>query len=363
MEYSLDPHASMLLEEYREMKPTYERLEQVVRQLLWDMAREAGLYVTAIESRVKAERSLAGKLELKGGKYASVADITDIVGARVITFYNEDVDKVAALTEKHFEVDWENSVDKRHRFDKYSFGYESLHYICRVPKAVYHDPQLPQLNQLRFELQMKTALQHVWATIEHDTGYKKGVEIPHEYLRTLGQLAGMLEMADNQFSHVRASVNDYRRQVLEHFSDGNFDSVPLDSDTFRKYLDIDPFGRLLRRIARINQAEVVPSSSMPYLEALRKLGFKTIGDVERLVKQYSEEAFQLAVSQLGGTDLDIVNASAALQYLLTVYIFRKGLGEEGLAMMLGTIGQPEETAKAWAHQLHQKLEQLSDKRI
>lgn len=363
MDYSLNPHATMLLGEYRELRPTYERLEQIVKQQLQTMAIESGLYVTAIESRVKTEPSLAGKLELKGDKYASVTDITDIVGARVITFYNEDVDKVAALTEKRFEVDWENSVDKRHRFEKYSFGYESLHYICRIPKTVFYDPELPQLNELRFELQMKTALQHVWATIEHDTGYKKGVEIPHEYLRTLGQLAGMLEMADNQFSHLRASVNDYRRQVLEHFTDGNFDSVPLDSDTFRKYLDLDPFGRLLRRIARINQAEIVPSSSMPYLEALHKLDFKTIGDVERLVKHYSEEAFQLAVSQLGGTDLDILNASAALQYLLTVYIFRKGLGEEGLAMMFGTIGQPAETAKTWAHTLYQKLESLADKRI
>ena len=94
--YALDSHAESILEEYRAhlsiFKEKREEIEDKVRKCLSD----AGILVAAVESRVKTEESLAGKLELKGAKYKSLADITDILGMRVITFYLDDVDKVAS---------------------------------------------------------------------------------------------------------------------------------------------------------------------------------------------------------------------------------------------------------------------------
>nr|MCR4910661.1 hypothetical protein [Bacteroidales bacterium] len=97
---------------------------------------EAGIIVAAVEHRVKAEKSLAGKLQLKGDKYKDIFDITDLVGLRVITFY-----------------------------------------ICRVPESSYNDPEHPEINKIRFEVQMRTVLQHAWANMNHDTGYKSGIGI------------------------------------------------------------------------------------------------------------------------------------------------------------------------------------------
>ncbi|MBQ5438597.1 MAG: RelA/SpoT domain-containing protein, partial [Bacteroidales bacterium] len=182
-EYGLDLKGQMILEEYRELLPVFSRLKSLVLEKLGECLQRAGLIVSSLDARVKQEASLAGKLELKGQKYKSIDDITDIVGARVVTFYSDEVDKIAALVDSTFEVDWNNSVDKRKLLGKDTFGYMSLHYICRIPESLYQDPECPELNRFYFEVQMRTALQHVWANMNHDTGYKSGFEVPKEYIR------------------------------------------------------------------------------------------------------------------------------------------------------------------------------------
>ena len=191
-EIVLDTHGQELLQQYHDRKPVFERMEKIAYDKLRWTLRQQGIYITSIEHRIKEEKSLIGKLELKGAKYHSLDDVTDILGVRVITFYTDDVDKVAAIVKRTFDIDWKESVDKRKLHQLDSFGYNSLHYICRLPKSVVDDPEHPELNEFRFEIQMRTALQHVWSTIEHDTGYKGEVRIPKEYRRQFSRLAGML---------------------------------------------------------------------------------------------------------------------------------------------------------------------------
>ena len=101
------------MKQFRELRPTLEQLAKDAYDLLSTKLREQGIYVTAIEYRVKTEKSLAGKLELKGAKYKTIEDITDLVGLRIITFYTDEVDKVAAIAKRIFDIDWKESVDKR----------------------------------------------------------------------------------------------------------------------------------------------------------------------------------------------------------------------------------------------------------
>ena len=313
MDYQLDLHGEMLMQQYHERIPVYERLSHLADEALRNVLDAQHVKVTAMEHRIKTDPSLAGKLELKGGKYQTIDDVTDIVGLRVVTFYSADVDKVAAIVNEAFVVDRRNSVDKRkqHRLD--SFGYNSLHYICRLPKTIVDDPEMPLLNELRFEIQMRTALQHVWSTLDHDTGYKGDVKIPHEYMRQFNRMAGMLELMDEEFSRLRNVLVDYRRQMLALEASGQLDGVNLNSDTFRRYLEARPFDRLNKRITAINQAELYPVPMMPYLRVLEAFGLETLGDVQHFIDENSDNAHQLALSQLAITDLDILSSSAALQ--------------------------------------------------
>ena len=344
---NLDPHCQAILEEYRQAKPACDDAAVKVKATLEKVFKKSGLIVAAIESRVKTEESLAGKLELKGSKYASLADITDIVGVRVITFYIDDVDKVASAVERLFKVDWENSVDKRKIHEIDSFGYMSLHYICSMDGFPYH-----------FEIQMRTVLQHAWANMNHDTGYKSGVEIPLEYRRSLSRLSGLLELADEQFSEIRADLADYRRRIQALVASGNLSEVPLDGDSFRSFLNTRPFDPLNRRIASMNQAEIQEVSLMGYLEVFKMLQCKTLGDIAKIIKDNSEGAFQLACYQIGLTDLDIISSSIGPQDLCIAYIVKVGGGKAGLKMLLDIINGVSDTNNMMAEILFEQTSNL-----
>ncbi len=314
---ALDPHCEAIMDEYRSLLPRFEEVRKTVHRTIKQTLDDAGLLVAAIESRVKTESSLEGKLELKGSKYQSLKDLTDILGLRVITFYIDDVDKVASALERLFVIDWDNSIDKRKAHEIDSFGYLSLHYICSLPDFPY-----------RFEVQMRTLLQHAWANMNHDTGYKSGVEIPIRYRRSMSRLAGMLELVDEEFSKMRSELTDYRRQVQALVASGNLDEVPLDGDTFRSYLELKPFLALNRRIAAVNQAEIQDVPLMPY------------------------------TYQIGLTDLDIISSSLAPQDLCIAYILKSGGGKAGVRMMFDALGGTHEANEAMAEFLVEQAKSL-----
>ena len=344
----LDPHSQAILEEYRAQRPVFEKMQATIPEMVRAVFEEVGIVVASIESRIKEEKSLKGKLELKGAKYATLGDITDIFGMRIITFYADDVDKVASAVDRLFDVDWENSVDKRKLHQVDSFGYMSLHYICRFDEFPY-----------RFEVQMRTILQHAWANMNHDTGYKSGVEVPVEHLRNMNRLAGMLELIDEQFSRIRTEITDYRRRVRALVASGHLEEVLLDGDSFRSFLDISPFEPLNRRIASVNQAEIQEISLMPFLEVFRLLGFKTLGDVADLIRDYSDAAYQIACYQISLTDLDIVSSFVGPQNLCIAFLLKQGSGRAGIRMMLDALTGESESNDMMAEYIVEQAKDLS----
>jgi len=355
--YHLDLHAACILEEYCRLKPMFEEIAARVHDRLKKVFDDAGILTAGLEYRVKSEASLAGKLELKGAKYKDIFDLTDIVGLRVITFYSDDVDKVASIMERLFDIDWENSVDKRKAHEIDSFGYLSLHYICSLSEED-RPAQWPEASRVRFEIQMRTVLQHAWANMNHDTGYKSGVEVPNRYLRNLSRLAGILELVDEQFSQIRTEITDYRRNIQSLVASGNLKEVPLDGDSFRSYLAMEPFQPLNRRIAAVNQAEILNVSLMPFLQVFRALKMDNLGDIADLIRDWSDAAYQIAVYQMGVTDIDIVSSSVGPQNLCIAYILRNGGGKTGIRMLLDELNGESDTNDYMAEYLVSQAKDL-----
>ena len=322
----MDAHNEMLVDQFEERIPVFEKIREFALERIEKGLKEQNITVAGVEGRVKKLDSFKGKMELKGYKYDSIYDITDCVGCRVITFYAHEVDKVAGIIGGLFNVDWSDSVDKRNIQDSDRFGYLSLHYIVSIPESTMTIEGCPDFNKIRFEIQMRTILQHMWSTANHDTGYKSDIQIPKRYSRKLAQLAGLMEIADNQFDELISDIENYRRNVKEMISNGDLESVDLDWDAFQNYLQHEPFVELNKRIASINMAEIRETTPYPYFEVLKKLGIEKMSELQEMREKYSDDAYRLAVAQLSGTDLDILSSNVGLQNVILSYLIReKGL--------------------------------------
>ena len=318
-----------ILEEYKRTVDDYELVRELASKSIEECLKEKNVPVCIFESRTKGVGSLEGKLERKWELYSSIWDLTDLVGLRIVTYYTHDVDRIAAVMSMMFDVDTENSVDKRSLQLGDSFGYLSLHIICSIPKSMYYDPERPQINKIKFELQIRTLLQHMWAATDHDTGYKSDVEIPVEFKRRFSRLAGLLEIADEEYSSLVAELETYRKAVRKLAKDNKLGSESLNKDTFDVYMGISVDSDFMNKIAVSFDKEVVKEPWDVYYEILRAMGFITILEVDEVRKDCEMEAYRMAMLQLSESDSETISSNIMFESIIIIYIIKK-YGMQGL---------------------------------
>jgi putative GTP pyrophosphokinase len=64
---------------------------------------------------------------------------------------------------------------------------------------------------------VRTMLEHAWAEIEHDLGYKPAAQIPAVARRRLERLAGVLELVDQEFCAIRIELEAYAKDLPRRF--------------------------------------------------------------------------------------------------------------------------------------------------
>jgi putative GTP pyrophosphokinase len=218
------------LDEYNQLLPRLRATEGVARARLEAALNEAGISVHTVSSRVKATESVRGKISRPDKIYHALSDVTDLLGFRVITYFEDSIEAVARAVEASFAVDYRDSVDRLRFQDHSRFGYRSLHYVCRL-NAEGGGTISGEGGGLRFEIQIRTLLQHAWAEVEHDLGYKRGSAVPGEIRRRFARVASLLEIADQEFVAIRADQERYLESAVEHAWDAQrsptIDSITL----------------------------------------------------------------------------------------------------------------------------------------
>lgn len=193
---------------YIESKPLYEELSKKVESIIQNTSVDKKPPIHAIFNRTKEIESFAKKIENE--KYTDPSkQITDLSAIRIIACVENDLYKISKFIESIFEIDYDNSIDKSKTLGTDKVGYRSIHYVAKLPTTLTRLPEYKKFENLRFEIQIRTLLQHAWAEIEHDRNYKFSGKLPEDLTRRLKVLAGVLELADREFNQIANEVEKY----------------------------------------------------------------------------------------------------------------------------------------------------------
>ena len=302
-----------IFNDYKQHFEDYDQLDSIIADKLNRMIKENNFFIMEVNHRVKSFSSLRQKLAKKKGKYSSRYDITDLCGVRIICYFSDTVDEIAAILPRLFDIDILNSIDKRVNLQANEFGYMSLHFICSLKDTGEYDPEL---CKLRFEIQIRTVLQHAWAEIEHDLGYKNEFGVPRSIRREFSRVASLLEVADMQFVGLRESTDRYIGEVREKIANGQADDLPLDQITLKEYLNINK--RYLQVVAEASRSlniDIIPADVSSYLNQLDFLGVKTVGDLVQMFRRNQELTIALVGQKIRTFELDIISTGMILRYL------------------------------------------------
>ena len=181
---------------YKDSRPLYEKFTEKLKSLVDELIHSQGIECHVIESRTKEADSFREKIIRKHEKYTQLTDITDLSAIRIIVYYPSDISKIVFFLENEFSIDRENSKISGEDLNPNEFGYLSTHLVISLNSQRSLLAEWKLYKELKCEIQIRTVLQHAWASISHALQYKTKSDITANLKRKLIRLAGHIEKAD-----------------------------------------------------------------------------------------------------------------------------------------------------------------------
>lgn len=233
-----------------------ERLRDVIIVQLLELFNSNNVTLgVPIESRIKTWTSISEKIDRKELQLTNLIDLQDLIGIRSILLFKRDLTQVDTLISKNFAVI--SSEDTGDRLSESEFGYQSRHYIVKIPDAWLSLPSLAGLNEFFIELQVRTLAQHIWAAASHKLQYKQEAGVPPPVRRAINRVSALLETVDLEFERV---LNE-REEYVEVTQKSAGDDEPLNVDNLARILmesfpeenwfDDEPYADLFKELTQL----------------------------------------------------------------------------------------------------------------
>ncbi len=276
------------LEKYKALRPKIEAFSLRLKNLLIDIAELHALNIHVVEQRAKSVDSFNHKVSSPGKSYHDpLNEITDLCGLRVIFYYQEDVNKFCSAIYDEFDIDKANSVNKSDELNSDQFGYMSTHIVCALSDKRAELFEWKKFSNIKFEIQVRTVLQHAWASISHAIEYKSKIDTPKPLARQLNRIAGLLELSDEQFSDLKTKSESLKIDISEN-TYGEYEDI--NALTVEYYLQNSPSVKKIISVIKASKLEFFESTDMDNLILFSKtIGYKTINEIEDVLSRNTQD--------------------------------------------------------------------------
>ncbi len=296
-----------MVDAYKEKMPLYEaytkKIGELIKALLEETTISKNIRIHSVTSRPKEIDKFSEKVRREGKEYKKFSDVTDLSGVRIICYYKDDVDKVAEIIKDNFLVHHELSIDKREVLDPDKFGYLSLHYVVELSQERAKLKEYERFKKLLCEVQIRTILQHAWAEIEHDLGYKSHVEVPRDSRRRFCRLAGLLELGDDEFYAIREDIARYSEMIEA----SEPDDILIDKVSLAQYIrSSSTVAEIDKAIVGVGKCKLGKKYSIRSsdIKGLLLFDIETIADLDKALNDNRNEIIDFAKIWLIKTAVD-----------------------------------------------------------
>jgi len=197
-----------ILSEFDRKKESLALFGDKTKSLIEEFLRDASVRHQSVQVRIKSRGKLRDKFLDPQKNYQRLDDITDQVAFRIISYYEDEVDRVAEVIRREFDIDPDNSVDKREN-DPEKFGYYAFNFVCSYTTGRTAQVEYKRFKGISCEIQITSIVRHAWAEIEHPWYDLKGA-YPTDIKRRFARMAALLEIAESEFLNLRRIQSDYR---------------------------------------------------------------------------------------------------------------------------------------------------------
>lgn len=309
-----DLRTQELTEAYRQVIGDYAQVEPIALGMIEAQLKAQNIFLMTVQHRLKTESSFVEKLSRKADTIHSIQDVTDLLGFRIICYYSDDVDRICDGLKQIFDLDIKKSVDKRKLLAATQFGYMAVHCICSLREQ---NGFPAPLCACKFEIQVKTVLQHAWAEIEHDLGYKTEFGIPEELRRRFSMSAGLMELGDREFVTMRDASVTYQQHIQQMISRDETGDITINIVSLREFMRnnhrmLSLYDRVLTDCA----IEVIHTDPMPLLRRLETLHIDSLADLSARIEAGQDDLITLLQTRLTPLRLDIITDCQLVRMLL-----------------------------------------------
>lgn len=299
---------------YDNNKLKYDQLCLSVKNILENVLSQEKIALVGIHHRTKQFNSLKNKYLKK--KYENTEMIMDISGIRIIALVEDDLKIISKIIENTFKIHKEDSIDKTNELGVDKFGYRSIHYICDLGSKRNDLEEYKELKSLRFEIQIRTALSHAWAEIEHDRGYKLKGQLPNELKRRFNLLSGLLESADLEFNRLTQEIKAYNA-TLKSSNEEQILNEEINKVSIINYLNKKILNSGFELDPNDYSISALQDEGDNFYKLLSKFNFITINDIEKIWKKNSDKI-----------TIETYKASENLHYILNRILQYEDLEKE-----------------------------------